>query len=166
MSSSQPLNRSIYVPISFRACEHIHEAVLYVDDQAIGYLPVDRTFLFTYYPSLKRIEPETTQVRVEGRRQDGSHFKALLAVTMDGIYSAKEKIEFDQKELRKLRYKVDVRYERKNLRLRCDTVCARLPVSAEGDDAVELQAKKSVEAEAEEAETSTETALDPKQREY
>ena len=128
-ASGQPLNRSIYVPVSLEVCEHLDEAVLYVDEQAVDYLPTKRTFLFTYYPSLKRIEPQATKLRVTGRRADGSKFVARLAVTADGVYTANEQIELDQAVLHQLRYKVDVRHETLDLRLQCDTVCARTPTA-------------------------------------
>ena len=122
----EPLNRSIYVPVSFGVCEHLSDAILYVEDQRVGYLPSRRIFQFTYYPSLKRMAPEATQIRVEGYRDDGSAFLARLAVTAGGIYSANRQIELHiKKQLEKLRYKIDVRYKQFDLLLQCDTVCRR-----------------------------------------
>jgi hypothetical protein len=150
------LNRSIYVPVSLRVCEHLDESVLYVDEQPAGYLPTKRTFLFTYYSSLKRIEPQATQLRVEGRRTDGSEFVARLAVTAHGIYTANENIDFDREVLRQFRYKVDVRHQTTALQLQCDTICARSPNTPVVAETSDVQARPSA--------AETETLRDQGQR--
>jgi hypothetical protein len=118
------LTRSIYLPVEFELCEHLSNAVLYQGDDALSLLPARRIFQFTYYPSLERIEPMRTDVRVEGRRADGSDFVGRLAVTPFGVFTANHKVELDmQAQLDKMRYKLDTRYDTLTLRLRCSDSC-------------------------------------------
>ena len=44
---SKLLTRSIYVPLELKLCEHLHDAVLYQNEQAISVLPSKRIFQFT-----------------------------------------------------------------------------------------------------------------------
>jgi hypothetical protein len=120
------LTRSIYVPVQFNLCEHLRHAVLYQDEQALNVLPARRIFQFTYYPQLTRIEPASTEVRVEGSRADGGSFIGRLAVTPWGVFSGGHRIELDMNEqLQKMRFKLDVRYPTVTLRLRCGDSCGR-----------------------------------------
>ena len=120
------LTRSIYVPVRFELCEHLQDAVLYEGETALGALPVKRIFQFTYYPRLERVEPARTDVRVEGTRSDGGSFVGRLAVTPSGIYTANSELALDlEAQLRRLRYKLDVRYDVVELRLRCGDSCER-----------------------------------------
>lgn len=120
------LTRSIYLPVEFELCEHLNEGVLYQGEQILGVVPAKRIFQFTYYPKLARIEPQRTDVRVEGVRDNGELFVGRLAVTPGGIYSANEKIELDlNKQLARLKYKLDVRYKPYHLKLRCSDTCGR-----------------------------------------
>ncbi len=83
------LNRSLYVPVTFRVCEHLSEANLYIEDQRVGALPIERIFLFTYYPDLKRLLPKVTNLRVEGvRTDDNSPFIGRLALDPTAIYTS------------------------------------------------------------------------------
>ncbi len=123
---SKLLTRSIYVPLEIELCEHLQEAVLYQDDQAVSRLPAKRIFQFTYYPGLSRIEPLQTDLRVEGHRLDGSDFVGRLAVTPWGVFTANRKIELDMaKQLEKMRFKIDVRYQPVHLKMRCADSCSR-----------------------------------------
>jgi hypothetical protein len=88
------LTRSIYVPVEIALCEHLRDAVLYQDEQAVSLLPAKRIFQFTYYPGLSRIEPLKTDLRVEGHRTDGSDFVGRLAVTW-GVFTASHKVQLD-----------------------------------------------------------------------
>jgi hypothetical protein len=118
------LTRSIYLPVEFALCDHLENAVLYLGEVPVSVLPAKRIFQFTYYPNLARIEPMRTDVRVEGRRADGSDFIGRLAVTPFGVFTANTKIELDmQAQLEKMRYKLDTRYEKLTLRLRCSDSC-------------------------------------------
>jgi hypothetical protein len=120
------LTRSIYLPVDIALCEHLRDAVLYQDDQAVSLLPAKRIFQFTYYPGLSRIEPMRTDLRVEGHRADGSDFIGKLAVTPWGVFTASRKIELDMnKQLEKLRFKLDVRYQPVHLKMRCADSCER-----------------------------------------
>jgi hypothetical protein len=47
---------AIYLPVHIALCEHLSDAVLYQDEQAVSFLPAKRIFQFTYYPGLSRIE--------------------------------------------------------------------------------------------------------------
>ena len=118
------LTRSIYVPVEFKLCEHLENAVLYQGDQAVSLMPVKRIFQFTYYPHLERIEPERTEVRVEGMRTNGEEFTGRLAVTPWGIFTANQQIELDmKKQLSRMKFKLDVRYRTRALTMRCSDSC-------------------------------------------
>ncbi len=121
------LNRSLYVPVTFRVCEHLAEANLYIEDQRVGTLPIERIFLFTYYPDLKRLLPKVTNLRVEGvRTDDNSPFIGRLALDPTAIYTSERRIELDFERAKKqLSYRIDSRYENVNLLMRCDTECGR-----------------------------------------
>lgn len=122
---SKYLTRSIYVPVEFKLCEHLEDAVLYQGDQAVSVMPAKRIFQFTYYPNLERIEPMRTDVRVEGTRTDGEAFVGKLAVTPWGIFTASEQIPLDlKKQLTRMKYKLDVRYRSRTLTMRCDSTCS------------------------------------------
>ncbi len=121
---SKFLNRSIYVPVEFKLCDHLTDAVLFEGDQAVGLMPAKRIFQFTYYPHLERIEPEKSEVRVEGMRTNGETFTGRLAVTPWGIFTANERIELDlTKQLMRMKYKLDVRYKTRTLTMRCGDSC-------------------------------------------
>ncbi|MFQ5792378.1 MAG: hypothetical protein ACE5JI_18065, partial [Acidobacteriota bacterium] len=118
------LNRSIYVPIAFKACPHVTNAVLYTGETPLGRLPTERVFQFTYYPALKRLAPEVTQIRLEGQRDNGEPFVGRLAVAPDGVYTAQRHIVLDlKKQLEKLRHKIDIRFEKIHLLIRCHPSC-------------------------------------------
>jgi hypothetical protein len=120
------LTRSIYLPVQIDLCAHLRDAVLYQDEQAVGLLPAKRIFQFTYYPELSRIEPLKTDLRVQGHRDDGSEFVGRLAVTPWGVFTASHKIPLDMdKQLEKLRFKLDVRYRPVSLKMRCADSCER-----------------------------------------
>lgn len=120
------LTRSIYLPVEIVLCDHLRDAVLYQDDQAVSLLPAKRIFQFTYYPGLSRIEPMKTDLRVEGHRADGSEFVGRLAVTPWGVFTASDKIALDMdKQLAKMRFKLDVRYKLVSLKMRCADSCGR-----------------------------------------
>ncbi len=120
------LTRSIYVPVEIKLCEHLRDAVLYQDEQAVSVLPAKRIFQFTYYPGLSRIEPSKTDLRVQGHRDDGNEFVGRLAVTPWGVFTASHKIPLDMdKQLEKLRFKLDVRYRPVSLKMRCADSCGR-----------------------------------------
>ncbi len=121
------LNRSLYVPVAFRVCEHLAEASLYIEDQPVGALPIERIFLFTYYPDLKRLLPKVTHLRVEGvRTDDNSPFIGRLALDPTAIYTADKRVALDFERAKKqLSYRIDSRYKKVNLLMRCDTECSR-----------------------------------------
>jgi len=120
------LNRSIYVPIRFSACEHLSQGILFVNDQPVGRLPLQQILQFTYYPKLKRMIPDVTLIRIEGVRIDGEPFIARLAVSPKEITTAHERIDLRREEqLKKLSFKIDVRYERRNLLIRCGEFCGK-----------------------------------------
>ena len=125
---SKLLTRSIYVPLELELCEHLHDAVLYQNEQMVSALPSKRIFQFTYYPKLGRMEPLRTDVRVVGFREDGGEFVGRLAITPWGIFTANTKVELDLKtQLRRFRHKIDVRYRSRSLTLRCSDACGRKP---------------------------------------
>ncbi|HLE19996.1 MAG TPA: hypothetical protein VJB88_02650 [Vicinamibacteria bacterium] len=121
------LNRSLYVPIAFRSCEHLTKATLYIGDQPVASLPTERVFLFTYYPDLKRLEPAVTEIRIEGvRSDDATPFIGRLAVDPTAIYSAEERIELDFERAKKqLSYRIDSRYQKVSVLVRCSAECGK-----------------------------------------
>jgi hypothetical protein len=133
------LTRSIYLPVEFEVCEHLHDAVLYQGEQALSLLPTRRIFQFTYYPTLDRIEPSRTDLRVEGERGDGTEFLGRLAVTAWGVFTADHKIPLDlDRQLQKMRYKLDVRYDTLVVRISCSDACERaLAAAVTADGAVD-----------------------------
>lgn len=134
---SHLLTRSIYLPVEIKLCEHLRDAVLYQDEQAVSLLPAKRIFQFTYYPGLSRIEPLRTDLRVEGHRADGSDFVGRLAVTPWGVFTASHKIQLDMdKQLEKMRFKLDVRYQLVSLKMRCADSCGREEAVASDSAAV------------------------------
>lgn len=119
-------NRSLYIPLSLTLCEHLTEATLYIGDQAVSTLPAERIFQFTYYPALERLEPAVTEIRIEGTRSDtGEPFVGRLAVTPKGIYTANREIPLDFERAKKeLAYKIDTRYRRAQVLMRCTDECS------------------------------------------
>ena len=118
------LTRSIYVPVEFKLCEHLENAVLYQGDQAVSLMPAKRIFQFTYYPHLERVEPERSDVRVEGIHTNGEEFTGRLAVTPWGIFTANQRIELDlRKQLSRMKFRLDVRYKTRTLTMRCSDSC-------------------------------------------
>jgi hypothetical protein len=112
----------------------LRDAVLYQDEHAVSLLPAKRIFQFTYYPGLSRIEPLRTDLRVEGHRADGSDFVGRLAVTPWGVFTAKRKIELDMnKQLDRMRFKLDVRYQSVHLKMRCADSCGRAETVASAE---------------------------------
>lgn len=131
----RPLTRSIYVPVTFILCPHLVDGKLYQQEQIVGILPADRIFQFTYYPDLRRIEPEAVQMRVVGSYAEGGEaFVGRIALTSGGVHTATEHIPFElTKEVEKLRYKIDLHLPRVSLRIRCKSICSRdaAPVAAQ-----------------------------------
>jgi hypothetical protein len=123
-ANGELLNRSIYIPVHFRLCQHMKKGVLYIGDQAVAHLPAERIFQFTYYPSLERVAPETVPIRIEAIDIDDNPIVARMAVGPDGITTAHEHVEFDlSKQLKKLSYKIDVHYQKVRLLVRCGHWC-------------------------------------------
>ncbi len=131
-SRAHLLTRSIYLPVEIRLCGHLRDAVLYQDGQAVSLLPARRIIQFTYYPALSRVEPLKSELRVEGRRSDGSDFVRNLAVTPWGVFAAGQRFELDMKEqLDKMKFHLDTRYYTVNVRIRCTDSCGRADAVAE-----------------------------------
>jgi hypothetical protein len=132
MGEDEVLPRSFYVPVSLELCEHVEKAVLYREDTPLRALPGEHVFQFTFYPALKRIEPEFERVRVEGRHH-GEPFRAELVVTPFSVYIGNKKIDLDvAAEMKRLRRQIDVRHETVHLTLRCSASCLRRTRSAKG----------------------------------
>jgi hypothetical protein len=130
------LNRSIYIPVHFRLCQHMNKGILYIGNQAVARLPAERIFQFTYYPSLERIAPETVPVRIEAVDIDGNPVVARMAVGPGGITTAHEHVKFDlSKQLKKLSFKIDIRYQKVKLLVRCGHWCGNtVQTDSEGSD--------------------------------
>jgi hypothetical protein len=128
------LNRSLYVPIEFRVCDHLRDAVLYQDDEPVSLVPVRRVFQFTYYPDLERQAPLLVDVRVEGLyASTGESFVARMAVSAAGLHTAREHKDLGlEKALKALKFKRDVHAKETVLRLSCDRFCSRSEASPSG----------------------------------
>lgn len=127
----EALTRSFYVPVELSLCEHLEDALLYRGDTPIGTLPGTHVFQFTFYPELKRLEPELERVRVEGAH-DGEPFRTELIVTPSSVYIGSKKIELETDEMMKrLRHSIDARHESVELNLRCAPACSRTSASAD-----------------------------------
>lgn len=124
------LARSIIVPVSFQPCEHVREALLFREETAISKLPGRHVFQFTYFPELRRIEPEFEKVRVEGRLND-EPFRTGVVVTPSAVYVGKSKIDLDLDAQRtRFERNVDARHETIKLTLKCSNRCQRSAVEA------------------------------------
>jgi hypothetical protein len=120
-SGGDSLNRSLYVPVELRVCEHLRGAVLYRDDEPLRSLPGKQVFQFTFFPALNRLEPELERVRVEGEG-----FSMELIVTPASLYVGNKRIDLDlDEQLARLRNHVDYRHETVRLTLRCGEACSR-----------------------------------------
>jgi hypothetical protein len=125
-SDGVALNRSLYVPVELRVCEHLHGAVLYRDDEPLRSLPGKQVFQFTFFPALNRIEPELDRVRVEGEG-----FSMELIVTPASVYVGNKRIDLDvEEQLARLRKHVDFRHETVRLTIRCGETCSRTAAPA------------------------------------
>ncbi len=120
-SKKKLLNRSVYMPIDFKLCEHLGEGILYENDRPMSKMPAGRLFQFTYYAEREVLLPEQVRVRVNGKYlADDEPFTAKLSVTVQGIHtahrfrSAKTKVQ-----LQKQRKKIDTRLEKRTIRLAC-----------------------------------------------
>jgi len=134
-SATPALTRSLYLPIAFTACPHVTHATLYENEQLVAVLPASRVFQFTYYPDLGRVEPAAIQLRVEGEDvENGEPFHGRLAVTPEGVYTAKGRVDYDlSKELQKLRYKIDTHPPKVYLRIQCEKDSASISSEANID---------------------------------
>ena len=130
------LNRSIYMPVEFRLCEHLDSAIFYENDLPTSTMPAKRIFQFTYYPDLGVVLPEQVPVRVEGAyKEDGEPFVAKLAVTVDGIHSARRFRSAGTKEqVEKKLHKVDIRLKPKALKLKCKRYCTKRVTTVAAND--------------------------------
>lgn len=126
------LNRSIYMPVEFSLCEHLGDAIFYENDRPIAAMPAERMFQFTYYPDLEMMLPELVPIRVEGEyKEDHEPFVAKLAVTVDGIHTARTfRSAETEKQLERQLHKIDVRLQTQALRLTCKRFCKRAPAVA------------------------------------
>jgi hypothetical protein len=120
------LNRSIYIPIEIELCEHLQHGVLYRGNEAIRPLPGRQTFQFTYYPSLHRIVPETEHLAVKAVDGDGEPLEVELVVTSSAVYVGSQCVHMKlQKQMNRLRTRVDVRYDTVKLKIVCSKHCSR-----------------------------------------
>jgi hypothetical protein len=124
--SADKLNRSIYIPIEIELCEHLQDGVLYRGDEAIRPLPGRQTFQFTYYPSLHRLVPETERLIVKAVDEDGELLEVELVVTSSAVYIGNKCVSMKlQKQMNRLRARVDVRYDTVKLKIICNKHCSR-----------------------------------------
>ena len=121
---SKYLDRSVYVPVTFRTCEHIKNPILYASNaegeqlDALAVLPGERKFMFTYYPTLERIEPAMTIVMIVGD-VSGEEIRQYITITSDTIHLSKEK-RIELKDISsRLRYRQDIRHKNSTVTVLC-----------------------------------------------
>ena len=126
-SKKKLLNRSVYMPIDFKLCEHLGEGILYENDRPMSKMPAGRLFQFTYYAEREVLLPEQVRMRVNGNYlADDEPFTAELSVTVQGIHTAHRFRSADtQVQLQKQRKKIDTRLEKRTIRLACKRFCKR-----------------------------------------
>jgi len=130
------LNRSIYMPVEFQLCEHLGNAIFYENDRPTSAMPAERIYQFTYYPDLGLMLPEQVPIRVEGAyKDDGEPFTAKLAVTVNGIHSAKRfRSAGTNEQVKKSLHKVDIRLKPKALKLTCKRYCSKRVTTVANND--------------------------------
>jgi hypothetical protein len=120
------LNRSIYLPVQITICEHIRQAILYRGDEALRPLPGKQVFQFSYYPNLQRLVPEAEHLNVKGIQKDGKHLNVGVVVTPTAVYIADRCMHLDyQKQLQRLRTRIDTHYDSVKIKVACDQCCRR-----------------------------------------
>ena len=130
------LNRSIYMPVEFQLCEHLDSAIFYENDLPTSTMPAERIFQFTYYPDLGVVLPEQVPVRVEGTyKEDDELFVAKLAVTVDGIRSARRfRSAGTLEQVETKLHRVDIRLKPKTLKLKCKRYCTKRVTTVAAND--------------------------------
>lgn len=127
-SAQEFLTRSIYVPLYLNTCEHIVHPILYESNargdqiQPLALLPGKRIFQFTYYPSLQRMEPSQTIIKMTGM-YSGEEIFQYITVTPERIHlSHSKRIELSKANRLQanLRYKRDIRYKPVTVNLQCE----------------------------------------------
>lgn len=115
------------MPVEFELCEHLGSAMFYENDRPTSALPAERIYQFTYYPDLGVILPEQVPIRVEGvYLDDDEPFVAKLAVTIDGVHSAKRfRPAGTSEQVKKSLHKVDIRLKPKVIKLTCKRYCTK-----------------------------------------
>ena len=114
----------MYVPVTFRTCEHITNSILYASNaegeklDALAVLPGERKFMFTYYPTLERIEPAMAIVMIVGD-VSGEEIHHYITITSDTIYLSKEK-RIELKDISsRLRFRQDIRHKNTTVTVKC-----------------------------------------------
>lgn len=122
---SKYLDRSVYVPVTFRTCEHIEHPMLYASNaegeqlDALAVLPGERKFMFTYYPTLERIEPAMVIVMIVGD-VSGKEIHHYITITSDTIHLSQERrIELKDISTR-FRYRQDIRHKNTTVTVQCE----------------------------------------------
>lgn len=130
------LARCINMPVELRLCEHLEDAILYEKNLPTSAMPAERTLQFTYCPDLGVLLPEQVRVEVAGKyKKDGEPFVAKLAVTVDGIHSARRFRSAGTKEqVEKKLHKVDIRLQPKALNLKCQRYCTKRVATVAAND--------------------------------
>ena len=124
--ADEKLNRSIYVPVQINLSEEFSRAVLLKGDEVLRSLPGEQVVQFTFYPSLRRLEPGTQQFQVRAFREDGTFIDVGLVVTASAVYIGKRCIPLDmQRMLKLMKKRVDYRYEPVKLKIACGEATAK-----------------------------------------
>lgn len=121
------LPRSIYVPVRFEVASCLRDVVVRADDGDVRAVAPGRLVSqFTFYDSRAGSRPEWERLTVEGwvegtESEDGGpeRFRAGIVITPASIYIGKKRLDLElEDELDRFRWRTDLRYPERTLRLR------------------------------------------------
>ncbi len=121
------LNRSLYVPVQFVACQHVKNVTMSMKGNDMVFPLGLRTFLFTYYVDRKDVLPEFVDVRIKGDGLcNGESFTTNVIITPEGTRSAVDAGSVDLASVKKqLRVRRDVRFPLRRVLITCEVDCEK-----------------------------------------
>ena len=124
------LPRSIYVPVRFEVASCLHDVVIRTQEGEVRAVAPGRLVSqFTFYDSVARSTPEWERLTVEGwvegtRGPDGRNraperFRAGIVITPASIYIGRKRLDLKlESRMRAFRWRTDLRFPERTLRLR------------------------------------------------
>ena len=126
------LPRSIYVPVRFEVASCLRDVVIRTEAGAVRAVAPGRLVSqFTFFDSRPGSNPEWERLTVEGwvegtESEDGgpARFRAGVVITPASIYIGKKRLDLElEDELDRFRWRTDLRYPERTLRLRPASKC-------------------------------------------